>query len=350
MRISKLSAGSILALTLQYVGIAPLAGTTISLSGAQTRQTITDGDGKYSFDDLETNGFYTVTAARANYTFSPAVRSFSLLWAHTEASFTGSANGLQLNPLDTTEFFVRQQYLDFLGREPDESGFNFWSNQIRSCGNDVACLEARRINTSAAYFLSIEFQQTGYEVYRLYKAAYGDLPNAPVPLKFGEFWLDTQTLGHGVVVGRNGWEQVLEANQQAFGNEFVLRSRFAARYGSMTEAQFVDALHRNAGSALTQAERDQLVQDLSSGSKTRAQALRSVAENAAFTRAEFNKAFVLMEYFGYLRRDPNQGPDTDFAGYNFWLNKLDHFDGNFVNAEMVAAFLVSAEYRQRFGP
>ena len=57
-----------------------------------------------------------------------------------------------------------------------------------------------------------------------------------------------------------------------------------------------------------------------------------------------------MEYFGYLRRDPNQEPDRDFTGYNFWLNKLDHFDGNFVNAEMVKAFLVSAEYLRRFGP
>jgi hypothetical protein len=55
-----------------------------------------------------------------------------------------------------------------------------------------------------------------------------------------------------------------------------------------------------------------------------------------------------MEYFGYLRRDPNSGQDRDFAGYSFWLDKLDRFDGNFHEAEMVKAFLSSIEYRARF--
>jgi hypothetical protein len=66
--------------------------------------------------------------------------------------------------------------------------------------------------------------------------------------------------------------------------------------------------------------------------------------------AESNKAFVLMQYFGYLRRNPNDAPNTNFDGYNFWLGKLNQFNGNFVNAEMVKAFLSASEYRQRFGP
>jgi hypothetical protein len=78
--------------------------------------------------------------------------------------------------------------------------------------------------------------------------------------------------------------------------------------------------------------------------------LRAVAEDGDLKTAEFNKAFVLMQYFGYLRRNPNDAPDVDFAGYNFWLNKLNQFGGNFVNAEMVKAFIISGEYRQRFGP
>jgi len=78
--------------------------------------------------------------------------------------------------------------------------------------------------------------------------------------------------------------------------------------------------------------------------------LRLVAENASLVQQEFNRAFVLMQYFGYLRRNPNDGPDSDFAGYNFWLAKLNSLGGNFVNAELVKAFLVSSEYRQRFGP
>jgi hypothetical protein len=78
--------------------------------------------------------------------------------------------------------------------------------------------------------------------------------------------------------------------------------------------------------------------------------LRAVAENAEFQRRQFNKAFVLMQYFGYLRRNPNDAPDADFTGYNFWLSKLNQFNGNFVQAEMVRAFIESTEYRKRFGP
>ena len=64
---------------------------------------------------------------------------------------------------------------------------------------------------------------------------------------------------------------------------------------------------------------------------------------------EFNRAFVLMEYFGYLRRNPNDAPDSDFSGYNFWLTKLNQFNGDFVKAEMVKAFITSSEYLKRFG-
>jgi len=65
--------------------------------------------------------------------------------------------------------------------------------------------------------------------------------------------------------------------------------------------------------------------------------------------AEFNRAFVLMQFFGYLRRNPNDAPDADYSGYDFWLTKLNQFNGNFQGAEMVKAFITSAEYRQRFG-
>jgi hypothetical protein len=149
------------------------------MNGTQNRLTVTDAAGKYHFDEVTTNGLYVVTPSRANFNFSPSQRSFSQLGAHTEATFTASPNAGVLNPLDTTEYFVRQQYLDFLGREPDEAGFNFWVNNIESCGNDAGCREVKRIDTSAAFFLSIEFQQTGYVVYRTYQAAFGDLPSAP---------------------------------------------------------------------------------------------------------------------------------------------------------------------------
>ncbi len=113
----------------------PVEGAVVRLSGTQNRKFITDANGNYRFDNVETSGFYTVTPSRANYTFSPASRSFSQLGQTTEATFGANlTSGGFVNPLDTPEYFVRQHYLDFLGREPDESGFNFWSDQILECG------------------------------------------------------------------------------------------------------------------------------------------------------------------------------------------------------------------------
>jgi hypothetical protein len=263
-------------------------------------------------------------------------------------------------PIADAGLFVTQHYRDFLNRDPDASGLAFWTNEITLCGTDPGCIEAKRINVSAAFFLSIEFQQTGYLVYRIYKASYGDATDTstfggthqlPVPvIRLNEFLPDTQQIGNGVIVNQSGWETVLENNKQAFTAEFVQRSRFTTAFPqSMTAAQFVDTLNANAGSPLSQSERDQLVSDLSSGAKTRGQVLRAVAEDQDLNNAEFNRAFVLMQYFGYLRRNPNDPQDTDYTGYDFWLTKLNQFNGNFVNAEMVKAFLVSTEYRQRFG-
>ncbi len=262
------------------------------------------------------------------------------------------------NPIDQTDFFVRQQYLDFLNREPDPPGFGFWTNQITSCGTDAQCIEIKRINVSAAFFVSIEFQQTGYLVYRIYKSAYGNLPGAPVPLRLDEFLPDTQQIGKGIVVGQSGWEQQLENNKVAFALDFVSRSRFLTAYPTtMTPAAFVDALYLNTGVTPSAAERTSVIGEFGSAINTvdtaaRIRALRRVADNSTFTQQEFNRAFVLMQYFGYLRRNPYDAPEPtlDFAGYNFWLNKLNQFNGNYINAEMVKAFINSGEYRQRFGP
>ncbi|MCM3904642.1 MAG: hypothetical protein ND866_23340 [Pyrinomonadaceae bacterium] len=255
------------------------------------------------------------------------------------------------NPIDDPQFFVRQHYLDFLSREPDPSGLAFWTNEITSCGGDSQCVEIKRINVSAAFFLSIEFQETGFLVYKTYGAAFGATRiGFAVPLTLSEFIPDLRRVGQGVVVGATGWQTQLESNQVAYFNEFVTRSDFLARYPTtMTSAEYIDTLNANSGGVLSVSERDQLVADLTIGAKTRAQVLGAVAEDADFTNAQFNRAFVLMQYFGYLRRNPNDAPDTGFGGYNFWLAKLDEFNGNFIQAEMVKAFLVSTEYRQRFG-
>jgi len=314
--------------------------------------------------------------AEGNETFSVNLTSGfgSTIGAQSTATVTiidnESSNGS--NPSDVSNFFVRQHYLDFLNREADTSGIGFWTNNIESCGNNLTCRELQRINTSAAFFLSIEFQQTGYLVERLYKAAYGDGTGTstvngvhfqlPVPMvRFSEFLPDTQQIGQGVVVGQTGWETVLENNKQNFTGQFVQRARFTTAFPtSMTPAQFVDRLNSNAGSpgltgVLSASERATVIALFGSATDTsnitaRAQALRQVAENQNLQTAEFNRAFVLMQFFGYLRRNPNESPDPDYTGYDFWLSKLNQFNGNFVAAEMVKAFITSSEYRQRFGP
>ena len=142
-----------------------------------------------------------------------------------------------------TDFFVQQQYVDFLGRFPDQGGFAFWQGNITQCGNDQGCIAAQRVNVSAAFFLSIEFQETGYLVYRTYRAAFGNLPNRPVPVRRESFMPDTRAIANGVVVNSPGWEQTLENNKNAFGLAFVQRGDFQAAFpGSMTAAQFVDKL------------------------------------------------------------------------------------------------------------
>jgi subtilisin-like proprotein convertase family protein len=318
---------------------AGLGGVTMNLSGARSARAITDSSGNYRFNNIDTDNFYTVTPALVNYQFGPPDRSFSLLANKTDAIFTATRNSVIVsNAIDTPEYFVRQHYLDFLGREPDQAGFDFWSDQIVSCGADAACIERRTINVSAAYFLSIEFGGTGGFVDGLYRASY-----ARAPL-FAEFMPDTALVARNVVVGAPDWNGILAANKQAFINDWVQRPAFQSAYGELTNEGYVDTLISHTGVAFSQSERTGLVNGLNSGNSTRADVLRQIAENETFVAAKRNERFVMMEYFGYLRRDPDE------AGYRFWLNKLNQFDGNFERAEMVKAFIVSGEYRNRFRP
>ena len=263
------------------------------------------------------------------------------------------------NPIDSSDFFVRQHYRDFLNRDPDDAGLAFWIDQIEQCGVDPQCREIRRINVSAAFFLSIESQETGFLVYRMFKAAYGDAisPNVPgtVPIiRLREFIADARRMGEGFRVGIGDWELQLELNKRAYALEFVQRARFLAAYPTtMTAEEFVTKLEQNVGGALSSSEKAALIALLGStpaDPEKRSQVVRAVAEDADLRQAEFNRAFVLMQYFGYLRRNPDDPPDTNFGGWKFWLDKLNQFNGNFIQAEMVKAFISSIEYRQRFGP
>jgi hypothetical protein len=250
------------------------------------------------------------------------------------------------NPIDDAQFFVRQHYLDFLGREPDASGLNFWTGEITSCGADAQCREIKRINVSAAFFLSIEFQETGFFAIRAERVAFGrKSSDAFEHLSYRELIRAARKVGEGVVVGEAGANERLEANKQAYAESIAADSLFIKRFPtSLNAAEYVAALYASATVTPTEAERQAAISAYGSGGvEGRVAALRSVVDSASVRAAERDAAFVLLQYLGYLRRDPDQG------GYNFWLGKLLANQGDFVKAEMVKAFITSGEYRQRFG-
>ncbi len=153
---------------------------------------------------------------------------------------------------------------------------------------------------------------------------------------------DIAQVARNVIVGHSEWQQNLLANKEAFLNAWVERAAFSATFDLMTDSRYVDTLIANTGVNFSTSERDALVTGLSLGSLSRADVLQQIAENQRFVAAKVNDMFVMMEYFGYLRRDPDAG------GFQFWLDKLNQFEGNFERAEMVEAFITSGEYRDRF--
>lgn len=255
------------------------------------------------------------------------------------------------NPIDTASFFVRQQYLDFLGREPDAPGLAFWTNQITACGADPVCIQDRRVNVSGAFFLSIEFQETSGNAIRTQRVAFAKQSIDPATrIGYFQFMRDTRQVGQGVVVGQPGFDALLEANKQAYAQQIVLSPAFAARFAVAPAATYVDALYASAAVTPTAPERTAAINAFGAGGiPGRVAALRSVSDSESLRQAEFRSSFVLAEYFGYLRRNPTDAPDFNDAGYQFWLDKLNFFNGNFQQAEMVKSFINSLEYRGRFG-
>jgi Tol biopolymer transport system component len=275
--------------------------------------------------------------APGSYTFTLSSRGAAV------KSISFDAGTSAANPADDATVFVWQHYLDFLGRDPDAPGLSFWQrNMSITCGADAACAERKRVDTSAAFFLSIEFQRTGFLVHKLYRASYGRMPRR------AEFLPDQRQMARGVVVNAQGWEALLEENTRAFFDEWVTRPQFRFEFDQLTDAQFVERLAQNADFGMFPETRNAYVVFLTDHRMTRAQVLRAIAEDADFSRKESAPAFVLMQYFGYLQRNPDEGRDANLDGYNYWLGKLNQFGGDHVRAEMVKAFIESAEYRARF--
>jgi hypothetical protein len=271
------------------------------------------------------------------------------------------------NAIDDAGIFVGTHYHDFLNRQADAAGQAFWTGQITACGADAACIDRTRTSVSTAFFVSIEFQQTGYLVFRFYKETFTDSLARPRGMpRYREFLRDTQEIGNGVVVGAPGWEAQLEANKSAFAQRWVQRSEFLLEFpAGMTAAQFVDKLFLNSEVTPTTAERNAAIAAFGTGDVAgRAAALRSVADTGSVYNRQFNAAFVLIQYIGYLRRNPNDAPEPalNYAGFDYWLAKMNQFSvagedvrnenvalARIKRAEMVRAFILSSEYRGRFG-
>jgi hypothetical protein len=228
------------------------------------------------------------------------------------------------NPVDTAQFFVEQHYIDFLNRAGEPAGINAWVGVLDNCpAGNQSC---DRVGVSSAFFRAEEFSLKGFFVIRFYKVSLGSPPS------YREFTRDSQR-----VTAQTEAEVI--AARDAFTNEWVQRADFKAIYDGLSNQGYVDKLEQTAGVVL--ADKAQLVAALDAGTKTRAQVLREVVESQEVRRQMYHDAFVLMEYYGYLRRDPEP------AGFNAWLNYLNAHPGDW--RTMVHGFVNSLEYRKRFG-
>ncbi|HKR02242.1 MAG TPA: DUF4214 domain-containing protein [Pyrinomonadaceae bacterium] len=226
--------------------------------------------------------------------------------------------------IDDSDFFIQQHYIDFLGRMPEPGGFQAWMDILTKCPQgSIAC---DRVEVSSAFYRSEEFQARRYFVYRFYSTAF-----ARVPL-YAEFIPDARRV--------SGFQndQQLEASKVAFINDFMARAEFRNKYDALTDpSAYVNALVNTAG--VTLSNKQQLIDGLTAGTMSRAQVLRSIAESSQVYNKYYNEAFVVMQYHGYLRRDPD-------ISYLQWIQTMNSNGGDY--RVMINGFVNSLEYRNRF--
>ncbi|MCA1618682.1 MAG: SBBP repeat-containing protein [Acidobacteria bacterium] len=325
------------------------------------------GETAKTFDVLVNEDSFAEGNETFTVTLSNATGGATLSCATAVATVQITDDGAEptTNVIDDATIFTGQHYHDFLNRQADPTGLAFWANQIIACGGDAACVDRKRTDVSTAFFLSIEFQTTGYYVFRIYKGSFTDTPARPRGMpRYREFLRDQQEVGRGVVVNQGSWQAQLDANRQEFARRWVQRSDFIAQFPlSMSGDDYVNKLAANLGvTPLSPSEFNIAIESYTQTVEGRATTLRNVVELNSVYNRQFNAAFVLSQYIGYLRRNPNDAPDTDYTGFDFWLAKMDSFSlpGENVRdeavalarvrrAEMVRAFILSSEYRGRFG-
>jgi hypothetical protein len=259
----------------------------------------------------------------------------ALLGATSTATLTITDNELTpaaQNPIDRVTPFITQQYIDFLGRLPDPVGLANWNLTLAPCPNngfgEFDHPECDRVHVSSGFFLSEESRGRGYFAYKFYEIGFDRRPT------YAEFVPDMALVGGA----QSPQSEVI--SKQIYMVAFVQRQEFKNRYDALSNSAYVNALELNAEVML--ANKAALVAALDSNQKTRAQVLSEIVELQSVTDKFFIRAFVAMQYFGYLRRDP------DTIGYDAWVTTLTADPSNF--RHMIFGFIYSDEYRHRFGP
>ena len=291
--------------------------------------------GTLRFDAGETSK--TIFIPLVDDSFSEGTESFQISLSDPSGASLGASStatvkiedndsAMGSNPIDDPAFFIREQYIDLLGREPDPLGFAGWQNILNNCvQGDASC---DRVEVSAGFFRSPEFQDRGYFTYRFYST----LSRVP---HYNEFMPDIAKMSGFLT------PEQLEANKSVFVEEFMNRQEFKDRYDSLTDpADYVDGLLQSVGLP-DHPSRDAWIDGLGDGQMTRAQVLRGLVESAESYNKLYNEAFVVMQYFGYLRRDPD-------ILYLDWIQTMNENGGDY--HQMINGFVNSPEYRQRFGP
>ncbi len=235
------------------------------------------------------------------------------------------ANGsAPVHPLDADEFFVRQLYVDVLGREADANGLTHWLAVLRKCNGSADC---GRAAVASAFFKSAEFKDGGYFAYRLYRAALGRSAG------YDELTPDMARLASA----RDASE--LAMNKTDLVADFMARTEFKDRYGSRTQpADYVDALLL-AAALPNHPQRAAWVAGLTAGSLTRGDVLWQLAESEDVSAKFAGESEVAMQYHVFFRREADAGVS----------NSLELSSQKPDLLKVVSGFLNSVEYRQRFG-
>jgi hypothetical protein len=174
-------------------------------------------------------------------------------------------------------------------------------------------------------------------LYRIYLASSGSMP------RHKEFMTDLEEIGQGIIVGSEGEEEQVAANFRKFVKGWAKRERFIKSLGQLDDTQYVNRLIENSGISMDAASRETLVSGLSSGRDTRASLLLKIVDDPRLIENEKYRSLLLLHYFGYLRRNPDDPPDGDLRGFNFWLQDLErHHDAR----DLSNAFRVTGEYGQ----